>query len=727
HWAFTKNTATGVQRIYRNGVLWHSGTGMTRPLAGITRVNLGANWTGGNPYPGLIDDLQVWGTELDAATITAWMDRRPGPAHPAHADLLLHLDLDESAAGHVATNAVDGTPGGWLLGTTQRVYAPATELRRHPAPVNVRPDVAFVQGSYDFATDSVVLGRTVVQPGLALETFQVGVHEVLPLDTLFGWSGGQAYTYGPDGQALDSNAVGGTMWTNDTLTYYEEPFEVIDRYEIGRYITPYGIGLSLGADGFGWVYDVTDYQHLLHDSVDFSAGNQQELIDVRFLMIEGTPPREVVRLQRPWGGQASHSYAALSDDSRLPPVNVDLHPQAQQWALRTRLTGHGHASNDGSYPHCCEWKDNTHYVYADGTEVDQWHIWQTHDCALNPVYPQGGTWLGSREGWCPGDLVKDHWVELTDAISGGNVLLDYGITPVPQTNLGMGSGNYVVNMDLFEYGAPTHALDAEITEVKRPNDRGTFSRDNPICTDPLVVLRNAGGTPLTSATLTYQVSGGQPETFTWTGNLAHMEETEVVLPVPDGAFWTGDADHRFTVSVSAPNGGTDQHPFNDSYTTHFELPPIYQPDVFLFYQTNNRPWENSITVRDIWGNVVFSRTNLTATTLYRDTLYLAEGCYTLEVMDTGNDGFSYWADPAQGSGQFRIRQVGGTTVKTFNPEFGRSIVWAFAIGNIMGVDETAATFGISAHPNPTTGRFTMEFPDPLMAESYYSVYDVMGR
>ncbi|MCB0764815.1 MAG: T9SS type A sorting domain-containing protein, partial [Flavobacteriales bacterium] len=30
-------------------------------------------------------------------------------------------------------------------------------------------------------------------------------------------------------------------------------------------------------------------------------------------------------------------------------------------------------------------------------------------------------------------------------------------------------------------------------------------------------------------------------------------------------------------------------------------------------------------------------------------------------------------------------------------------------------------------PNPTTGRFTMEFPDPLMAESYYSVYDVMGR
>ena len=33
----------------------------------------------------------------------------------------------------------------------------------------------------------------------------------------------------------------------------------------------------------------------------------------------------------------------------------------------------------------------------------------------------------------------------------------------------------------------------------------------------------------------------------------------------------------------------------------------------------------------------------------------------------------------------------------------------------------------SVHPNPNTGRFTMEFKDPLATESYYSVYDTMGR
>ena len=30
-------------------------------------------------------------------------------------------------------------------------------------------------------------------------------------------------------------------------------------------------------------------------------------------------------------------------------------------------------------------------------------------------------------------------------------------------------------------------------------------------------------------------------------------------------------------------------------------------------------------------------------------------------------------------------------------------------------------------PNPNTGRFTVHFTDPLLAESYYSVYDAMGK
>jgi hypothetical protein len=42
HWAFTKNVATGSMKIYLNGVLFHSGTGMIRPMTGVTNFKIGS-------------------------------------------------------------------------------------------------------------------------------------------------------------------------------------------------------------------------------------------------------------------------------------------------------------------------------------------------------------------------------------------------------------------------------------------------------------------------------------------------------------------------------------------------------------------------------------------------------------------------------------------------------------------------------------------------------------
>ncbi len=63
HWAFVKNAATGDATIYRNGELWHSASGLTKPLQGadITRFTIGTKaslaegW-----YTGMIDDVQLY-------------------------------------------------------------------------------------------------------------------------------------------------------------------------------------------------------------------------------------------------------------------------------------------------------------------------------------------------------------------------------------------------------------------------------------------------------------------------------------------------------------------------------------------------------------------------------------------------------------------------------------------------------------------------------------------
>ena len=63
----------------------------------------------------------------------------------------------------------------------------------------------------------------------------------------------------------------------------------IEDIEIARYITPYGIQFDLGPNGFSWIYDVTDYQNYLKDTVDLRAHNTQELLDLKFAFIEGIP------------------------------------------------------------------------------------------------------------------------------------------------------------------------------------------------------------------------------------------------------------------------------------------------------------------------------------------------------------------------------------------------------------------------------------------------------
>jgi hypothetical protein len=63
HWAFTKNVETGEQKVYRNGMLWLSGSGLVRPMTGVTTFTLGAH-NGANFWQGSMDEFQLYNKEL---------------------------------------------------------------------------------------------------------------------------------------------------------------------------------------------------------------------------------------------------------------------------------------------------------------------------------------------------------------------------------------------------------------------------------------------------------------------------------------------------------------------------------------------------------------------------------------------------------------------------------------------------------------------------------------
>ncbi|MFH2129159.1 MAG: T9SS type A sorting domain-containing protein, partial [bacterium] len=480
-------------------------------------------------------------------------------------------------------------------------------------------------------------------------------------------------------------------------------------------VTPYGINLDLGADGFTWVYDVTDYKPLFHDTVEISAGNQQELIDLKFMMIEGIPPRDPMDVISVWRGDYGH--AAIADDIALPAVDVPLDPSASQYMVRTRTTGHGMSTVEN----CAEFCPKYHNMSINGSMEFAWLNWT--ECAANPVYPQGGTWVYDRAGWCPGSFADTYDWEITDLVSPGDtVSVDYGMQMYPA---GGGEGNYRITVQLFEYGAPNFINDAAISELISPSNADYYNRQNPVCGMPEIEIKNTGSADLSSLTISYGLEGSLDYTYNWSGNLKFLQKERVKLP-PVNWDYLNDNSSRFQVSVSQPNGVADEYPYNNSMLSEFDLTPVYFDDIIVVFRTNSAPQENYWELTDASGNVVYSRSSFAANTLHPDTAILTTGCYTLSLYDTDDDGISWWANN-DGSGWMRIRLLNGSYIYTFPADFGKLTSHSFVIDHVTSSDVYPEEGLVNVYPNPSEGIINVNLRLKKQQDVSVSILDIYGR
>ena len=710
HWAFVKNATTGIMEIYLNGELFHSGTNKDNPIEGIVKFNLGASANGNNRYNGRVDDFRIWSQALDGETIASWMNRQPTAFHP-HWDA---LEVDYRFDGANGTEEVNHNPNGspgYHHGSTLRRPTPAREQAKG-LPDALRPAIGFGRGTYmELVADGSIMDLQPLAP-MSLSTWDVEGNGVVMTDLTYHYAPGETIEVPLFGDTIAHPIPGQVSEIfNDTLDYFGAPFEVIDRYELYRFITPYGIGLDMGEDGWTWKYDVTDYLPLLRDSVELQAGNWQELLDLKFQFIEGEPARDVLDVEAFWKGQ----YGLAGFDQNVVAYEYTPDAAEEMWRLKTRASGHGFGSGNN----CAEFCYNTHKVKVNGEEQWSWEIMQ--ECADNPLFPQGGTWIYDRAGWCPGAPTETRDMELTPLVDGSaSFTVDYDIDYDPD-------GNYRFEGQIIAYGAPNHALDAELVDVIAPNGSKLSSRTNPICDKPQVLLRNSGSTPLTSCTITFGLENNL-QAYTWTGELGFLEEETVDLVALDPNLWDGDdeEDLTFIARVSEPNGGSDEVAWNDEVRSTFRRPPTYtymedpgdEDDnrLIIFVRTNSVPWENSAKLTHQDGTVYLDRTYPDANTQYRDTVYLNQGCYTFEFFDNDDDGISFWANN-DGSGFVRLRKVGGNWI-TFEPDFGKSIVHNFHF-------ETNLVNDVAEAPMET-GEFRV-FPNPASDEVGFRLSGWQGR
>lgn len=703
YWAFTKDVATGSLKIYLNGVQWHSGNGATRTMNGIERFRLAqGQWGGSQSYAGRMDEFTVYNKVLTPAEIAQYMNQPITPADPNYANLVLHFQCNDLNNVSVA-DAAAGTHADGVLSGVQNMLKPSSEITAF-TETKIRPQITFEQGVFTSYIDSVQVIDSVLNIPFLVQVFNDSIGTPgIATDTIIGWP------VGVNGN-IDSTIYQSSY---DYFNYFPQ----VIRYEMARYITPYGNGLSLGT-GWTWTFDVSDYVTLLHDSVHLSAGNWQELLEVKFLMIVGTPPRDVITIENVYTGNFDYGHVNDPIESHLVPKTMYVPANAVGARWKSRVTGHGMDTPSN----CAEFCPKTHYYVVDSVQQFSKLVWRDN-CDWNPLFPQGGTWVYDRANWCPGAEVWTYDFEMTPYVTPGTTAeLDHNVQAY--TNNGEWS-YYQIEDQMVYYSAPNFSLDVALEDVVSPTTNQMWARKNSVCMNPVIIIRNTGTTTLTSVTITYGM-GGPTNTFTWTGSLAFLDTAWVTLP----PFTWVTAAQTFEIHLSSPNGGTDQYAYNNDYVGPFTYPPVMPATFVVEFKTNNNWYENGYEIRNSAGAVVLTRTGLAANTFYRDTITLPFDCYEFRLWDTGEDGLSWWANPGQGNGLMRFKSsISAVILKNFGADCGGGIFYQFTVGltNTIEDNPVAEQNELKIYPNPSNGVVRMDFDLTNQQDGAIEVYDLLGN
>ena len=501
----------------------------------------------------------------------------------------------------------------------------------------------------------------------------------------------------------------------------------INNQTISNVVTPYGTYMQgNGTEGFSpnWVqrytYDVTDFAHLLVDSVKMRAfyGGWSTGFNVtlNFEFIEGTPPRNVIDVQSLWSG--SSSYSSIS--GVLNDTLVYIPDGSKNSIMRVTISGHG---QDGEFTQGVDY-----HVKLNNNSLYTQEIWRD-DCGENPLYPQGGTWIYDRANWCPGDKATTREHELTlNLQTGQDNLLGFDIY---KANWNPSEASYIYDAQLITYAEPNFSIDAVMEDIIAPSNKQEYFRFNPTCSNPIVKIKNQGSELLTSVSIVYGFDGYDSNTYLWEGSLSFGETEIVNLPPID--FYFNESNVLFYARVNMPNESQDNYISNDILYSDYEFVEEYPSTFAMWFETNNVPNESSYELRDIDDNLIFIKSGMSANTIYKDTFNLDPGCYKFQILDTGGnqntneDGLSWWANN-DGSGYARLREVPGGFFKYYQDDFGSEVTDYFRVGDYnVTLGHELITPIIEIYPNPSNSYLNIDLELIKTSDISIIITDINGK
>jgi len=708
YWSFVKDATIGSMKVYYNGTLFNTGTSKNKNII-LEYLNLGTDPSApNNKFVGLIDDFHCYNKALNQAEIQALMQ---GNESALNANEVIDLEISKNGIIEQSSQTNTFVKSGAV--SIKNVFGNDLNTGFKAIP---QANLIFVQGVYTLVNTDNILLDTIYFPEHDITAYDIQNNTPTIISTTSGYAETTTTTYNENGTVYAStpNTLENSI-TISNLNYFKtSPAKV----ELMSFVTPYGNQLDLGIDGKMWEFDVTDFAPILTDSRTISierGGERQEDMDIRFLFIKGTPERNILSFNQIWPVNGVN-YSDIQADKQFQAVNVPIPNGAKTAKIRSVITGHG---QEGEFI-----PQNHQLNINNGAKKFTWQVWKK--CGDNPIYPQGGTWVFDRAGWCPGAPTDIKEWDVSPYITAGtNLKVDYNVIG------GSGDTRYIVNQQIITYGDYNFVNDAAIEYITKPSQKTEFSRFNVACTQPEILVKNNGSNTITSLTIDYWVSPTNKKTYVWNGNIIPSTKQTIILPNDDVKFWLNNTENVFYTEITQVNGGADEYANNNTYKTDFTPVDVYFNFLALTYQTNKRGNENSFKIFDIEGNEVFSKSGFISNRAYKNNFELPAGCYRLEWYDTGEDGLDFWywaaAGDDRGKGYLKLQTEAGATLKTFNPDYGTSVIYDFIIDETTAINKLNKAVLINLFPNPSAdGIFSIYLSNPQAVDEI-EVVDLNGK
>ncbi len=247
-----------------------------------------------------------------------------------------------------------------------------------------------------------------------------------------------------------------------------------------------------------------------------------------------------------------------------------------------------------------------------------------------------------------------------------------------------------------------------ITNIASANDAGvsTLIADVETCAGNLQPTKfnliNNGSSNMTSATITYSVSGGTAQVYNFSGNLAPFTQTVITLPAYS---FPASATNTLSVLVTNVNGGTDQNAANDVVTKSIPLTTkvANAANLTMEFTQDQYGSESTWEIREEVSNALiasggpYSDLASSGTQLHTQAFTVNPStCYKVIANDEYGDGIN----AGTGAGNYKIK-AGTTIVYTMNGVFATQDIKLFKTSVFTGIAEAnTSVSNIAVYPSP---------------------------